>query len=66
MDKLIEKYIHDHSSPEDPVLEELFRETHIRFVNPNMSTGHIQGKLLELISKMITPENIQLFALPGV
>jgi caffeoyl-CoA O-methyltransferase len=58
MDKLIEKYIHDHSSPEDPVLEELFRETHIRFVNPNMSTGHIQGKLLELISKMITPEII--------
>lgn len=58
MDKLIEKYIHDHSSQEDPILEELFRETHIRFVNPNMSTGHIQGKLLELISKMITPEII--------
>jgi caffeoyl-CoA O-methyltransferase len=58
MDKLIEKYIHDHSSQEDPVLEELFRETHIRFVNPNMSTGYIQGKLLELISKMITPEII--------
>jgi predicted O-methyltransferase YrrM len=58
MDKLIEKYIHDHSSQEDPVLEELFRETHIRFVNPNMSTGHIQGKFLELISKMITPEII--------
>jgi predicted O-methyltransferase YrrM len=58
MDKLIEKYIHDHSSPQDPVLEELFRETHIRFVNPNMSTGHIQGRLLELISKMITPEII--------
>jgi caffeoyl-CoA O-methyltransferase len=58
MDKLIEKYIHEHSSQEDPVLEELFRETHIRFVNPNMSTGHVQGKLLEFISKMITPETI--------
>jgi len=58
MDKLIEKYIHEHSSPEDPVLEELFRETHVRFVNPNMSTGHVQGKFLELISKMITPEII--------
>jgi predicted O-methyltransferase YrrM len=58
MDKLIEKYIHDNSSPEDPVLEELFRETHIRFVNPNMCTGHIQGKFLELISKMIAPEII--------
>jgi caffeoyl-CoA O-methyltransferase len=58
MNKLIEKYIHDHSSPEDPVLEELYRETHQRFVNPNMITGHIQGKFLELISKMIVPSMI--------
>jgi Predicted O-methyltransferase len=55
MDKSIEKYIREHSSPEDPVLAELFRETHLRFVNPNMVTGHIQGKFLEFISKMISP-----------
>jgi predicted O-methyltransferase YrrM len=58
MDKLIEKYILEHSSPEDPILEELYRETHLRFINPNMSTGYIQGMLLQLISKMVTPENI--------
>jgi predicted O-methyltransferase YrrM len=58
MGKLIEKYVHDHSSPEDPVLEELYRETYLRFVNPNMVTGHIQGKLLEFISKMICPSLI--------
>jgi caffeoyl-CoA O-methyltransferase len=58
MDKLIEKYIHEHSSPDDPVLEELYRETHIRFVNPNMVTGHLQGKFLEFISKMLTPAMI--------
>lgn len=58
MDKLIEKYVFEHSSPEDPVLEDLFRETHIRFVNPNMSTGYLQGKLLEFISEMIKPEFI--------
>jgi len=58
MDKLPEKYLRDHSTPEDPVLEELYRETHIRFVNPNMSTGHSQGKLLEFISRMIKPEFI--------
>ena len=45
-------------SPEDPVLEDLFRQTHIRFVNPNMATGHIQGKFLEFISHMVSPENI--------
>ncbi len=58
MDKLLEKYLREHSTPEDPVLEDLYRETHIRFVNPNMSTGHFQGKLLEFISLMIKPEFI--------
>ncbi len=58
MDKQIEKYIIDHSTPEDPVLEELFRQTHIRFVNPNMSTGYIQGRFLEFISGMIKPSSI--------
>lgn len=55
MDKKLQKYLLEHSSPEDPVLEELYRETHIRFVNPNMSTGHIQGKFLEFLAGMINP-----------
>ena len=58
MDKKLEKYLLEHSSPEDPVLEDLYRQTYIRFVNPNMITGHIQGKLLEFISVMIQPEFI--------
>jgi len=58
MEKKLEKYILDHSTAEDPVLEELYRQTHIRFVNPNMVSGHLQGRILELISKMIRPQNI--------
>jgi caffeoyl-CoA O-methyltransferase len=58
MNKPLEKYILDHSSPEDPILEDLYRQTHIRFVNPNMTCGHLQGKFLEFISKMINPETI--------
>lgn len=58
MDRLLDQYLHSHSSPEDPLLEELYRQTHIRFVNPNMTSGHLQGKFLEMISKMIYPENI--------
>ena len=54
----LDQYIREHSSHEDPVLEELFRQTHIRFINPNMSTGHLQGKFLEMISRMINPEYI--------
>ena len=58
MDRELEKYILDHSTPEDPVLEDLYRQTHIRFVNPNMACGHIQGKFLEMISRMINPSCI--------
>jgi caffeoyl-CoA O-methyltransferase len=54
----LEQYILEHTSAEDPLLEDLYRQTHIRFVNPNMSTGHLQGKFLELISMMIMPQNI--------
>ena len=58
MNRKLEQYMEDHSSPEDPVLEDLYRQTHIRFVNPNMVSGHLLGKFLELISLMIRPGNI--------
>jgi caffeoyl-CoA O-methyltransferase len=58
MNKKLEQYIEKHSTPEDPVLEDLYRQTHIRFINPNMVSGHLQGKLLEMISLMIRPKNI--------
>jgi len=58
MDRIIEEYITAHSSTCDPLLEELYRETHIRFINPNMVSGHLQGLFLKLISKMINPEAI--------
>ena len=56
MNLKLDQYIKEHSSREDPVLEDLYRQTYIRFVNPNMASGHLQGKFLELISKMINPE----------
>jgi caffeoyl-CoA O-methyltransferase len=55
MNRKLERYLFEHSTPEDPVLEDLYRQTHIRFINPNMVSGHLQGKLLELISLMIRP-----------
>ena len=55
---LLEKYIHDYSSDEDALLHELDRETHLRVINPRMISGHIQGKLLELIVKMFRPKNV--------
>ena len=55
---LLEKYIHDNSSPEPELLHELDRQTHLRELNPRMISGHIQGKLLELLVKMFRPQHI--------
>ena len=54
----IEQYILDHSDQEDPVLAELNRETNLKILRPRMLSGHLQGKILEMISKMINPEKI--------
>ena len=54
----IAEYIQSHSTPEDPVLEDLNRETHLKTIYPQMISGPLQGKLLEFISRMIVPEYI--------
>lgn len=54
----LDKYITSVSTPEDELLRELDRETHLRVVQPRMMSGHIQGKLLEMIVRMIRPRNI--------
>lgn len=55
MKSLIEKYIIDHISTEPEVLSELYRETHCRVVNPNMTSGHLQGTILSMLIKMTDP-----------
>ena len=57
-DARLEQYILDHTSPEDPVLAELNRETWVLTVHPQMLAGHLQGKILEMISRMLKPSRI--------
>jgi predicted O-methyltransferase YrrM len=58
LDPGLEQYLLDHTSPEDPLLAELNRETWVKTVHPQMIAGHIQGKILEMISHMIRPARI--------
>lgn len=48
----IEQYIHQMSDAEEPLLHELDRRANLRVVQPRMISGHIQGKLLELLVRM--------------
>ncbi len=52
----LEKYILEHISPEDGFLTELDRETHLNVLRSRMLSGHLQGKILKMISSMVRPQ----------
>jgi len=47
-----------YSSPDDSVLHQLYRETHLTTVYPRMLSGPLQGRFLQFISQMIRPSRI--------
>ena len=54
----LDEYISGHSSPENAVLEAITRDTHVHVLNPHMLSGHVQGRVLSMISHMIRPKRI--------
>ena len=56
--ELLDRYLLEHSSQEDPVLNELARHTYLNEVHPRMLSGHILGSFLTLFSKMLSPGRI--------
>ena len=54
----ISEYIEQHSSPESEVLQQITRSTHLEVINPRMLSGHVQGRVLSMLSQMIQPQNI--------
>jgi caffeoyl-CoA O-methyltransferase len=54
----LDNYIVNHSEDEPPLLQQLSRETHLKILQPRMLSGHYQGRLLSLISKMNNPKTI--------
>jgi len=58
MSDKLDDYILANSSDESPLLAELYRQTHLKLMNPRMISGHIQGRFLSFMSRMITPKRI--------
>ena len=54
----LEEYICDHSTPENEVLKAITHDTHVHILNPHMLSGHVQGRVLSMISHMIRPKRI--------
>jgi caffeoyl-CoA O-methyltransferase len=51
-------YCEEHSSSEDELLQYIKRETHGKVLMPRMLSGHLQGKTLELLVKLLNPKTI--------
>ena len=54
----IQKYISDNSQSESIILKELNRYTNSKVILPRMLSGHVQGRFLSMISKLVNPEII--------
>lgn len=57
-DDSVNEYILEHTSQPDDLLLELERKTHLKILRPQMVSGTLQGKVLEMLSCMIRPEKI--------
>jgi caffeoyl-CoA O-methyltransferase len=51
-------YAEKHTSPESDLLKTINRETHAKVLRPRMLSGHLQGRLLSMISNMVRPKFI--------
>ena len=58
MNEELERYIRNLSSPEDSLLTELDSESNLRVVQHKMVSGHVQGKFLEMLTRMIAPHRV--------
>lgn len=54
----IEAYSVAHTEDESALLKSLNRETHANILNPRMLSGHLQGRFLSMISRMVRPDRI--------
>lgn len=51
-------YIASHIDPEPPRLHALYRRTNLQHLYPRMCSGHVQGRLLVMLTAMIKPKRI--------
>lgn len=58
IDSRLQHYAEQHTTPENELLASVNRETHAKVLMPRMLSGHLQGRLLAMISHMIKPLHV--------
>lgn len=54
----IDAYILNHMDEESDYLKALYRQTHLKLINPRMTSGHLQGRLLKMLVQMVRPRRV--------
>lgn len=54
----IDEYILKHIEEEPDYLVKINRDTWVKQINPRMCSGHLQGRVLSMLGKMIQPQHI--------
>jgi predicted O-methyltransferase YrrM len=54
----LQEYLDNHCEPEPQALQTINRETYLRVLKPHMLSGHYQGRVLSMLSKMMQPDRI--------
>lgn len=57
-DELIENYILSHIDEEGDLLKQLNRDAHVNLLRPRMLSGHLQGRLLKMLCRLMQPKRI--------
>jgi predicted O-methyltransferase YrrM len=58
IDPSLSRYAEAHTSPESQLLKQINRDTQAHVLMPRMLSGHLQGKVLSMISHMVKPKTI--------
>jgi|SRR5688572_2803083 len=54
----LQRYAEQHTSPESDLLKKINRDTHAHVLMPRMLSGHLQGRVLSMISHLLKPQRI--------
>ncbi|MFI5158967.1 MAG: O-methyltransferase, partial [Sphingobacteriales bacterium] len=58
LDPNLQEYLNNHCEPEPEYLQKINRDTYLKLLKPHMLSGHYQGRLLSMLSKMMQPKRI--------
>ncbi len=54
----LDEYILNHIEPEPELLKKLNRQTHVKIINPRMLSGHLQGRILKMLTQMMGAKTV--------